>query len=156
MAGRIGRTLRLSLLLSALVVACSVRRHDLVVVNTWDRGINLYLVSQRAGLPDQYAPLGAIRGGATEHFSSALPADAEQFRFRLVYHSDVYEESATVCVTREGLERNGWRLTIPDSPSSCRSPSNDSASPIWLRAQRTSSRGVSPPGSSADEPLLGA
>jgi hypothetical protein len=54
-----------------LLPACGPARHDLEVVNAWDRGVTVYVVSERAGLPDQAAPLGPVRVGASEHFSAA-------------------------------------------------------------------------------------
>ena len=43
--------------------ACGPSSHDLEVVNRWDRGVVLYVVAERAGLPDQQLPLGSVQAG---------------------------------------------------------------------------------------------
>lgn len=103
-----------------LLTACGPARHDLEVVNAWDRGVTVYIVSERAGLPDQAAPLGPVRVGATERFSVALADGQGRFRFRYGYHSGIYAEQTDVCVTRDALQQGAWRLVIPMTGHSCR------------------------------------
>ena len=62
---QLGMALVVALVL-LLLTACGPARHDLEVVNAWDRGVAVYVVAERAGLPDQAAPLGPVRVGATE------------------------------------------------------------------------------------------
>jgi hypothetical protein len=117
--------LRLGMVMTAamwllLITACGPAHRDLEVVNAWDRGVTVYVVSERAGLPDQAAPIGSVRVGTTERFSAALPAGVDHFRFRYGYHAGVYEEHADLCVTREALQRADWRLVIPTTAYSCR------------------------------------
>ena len=106
--------------LLAISLGCTALRHDLDVRNEWDRGVTVFLISERAGLPDQSTPLGVVRSGATEHFAAAVPSDAERYRFRLVYPSGVYQERADLCLTREALKQSGWHLRVPDTPYTCR------------------------------------
>jgi hypothetical protein len=103
-----------------LMTACGPARHDLEVVNAWDRGVTVYVVAERAGLPDQAAPLGPVRVGATERFSAALAAGQDRFHFRHGYHRGIYAEQTDVCVTREALQWAARRLVIPTTRHSCR------------------------------------
>lgn len=104
----------------ALVLcACRAAEHDLEVMNAWDRGVTVSVVSERAGLPDQAAPLGPVGVGATRQFASALMENQARFRFRYTYQSGIFAEHADVCMTREALREAGWRLVIPSSGHSC-------------------------------------
>ena len=116
---QLGMALVVALVL-LLLTACGPARHDLEVVNAWDRGVTVSVVSERAGLPDQAAPLGPVRAGATERFPAALAAGQERFHFRCGYHSGIYEERTDVCATRDPLRRAAWRLVIPTTGHSCR------------------------------------
>lgn len=103
-----------------LLTACGPARRDLEVVNAWDRGVTVYVVSERAGLPDQAAPLGPVRVGATERFSAVLADSQDRFHFRYSYHRGIYEEQTDVCMAREALQQAAWRLVIPTTGHSCR------------------------------------
>ena len=115
-----GTALAVALVLLLLTACGPAARHDLEVVNAWDRGVTVSVVSERAGLPDQAAPLGPVRVGATERFSAALAAGQDRFHFRYGYHSGVYDEQTDVCVTRAALRRAAWRMVIPTTGHSCR------------------------------------
>src|SRR5947209_20216412 len=97
-----GMALVVALVLLPLT-ACGPARHDLEVVNAWDRGVTVSAVSERAGLPDQAVPLGPVRVGATERFSAALADGQERFHFRYGYHSAVYEHRTDLCVQHDIL-----------------------------------------------------
>lgn len=48
-----------------------------------------------------------------------LPAGDPQNVFRVHYRSGMFEAS-TLCVTRQELERAGWRVIVPKTAWSCR------------------------------------
>lgn len=106
--------------LAVLGGACGAGRHDLEVVNAWDRGITLSLVTEHAGLPDQAAPLGSVRQRAVARFPAVLATGDDRFRFCYGYQVHMVAEDVDLCVTRQALQQAGWRLTIPTTPYSCR------------------------------------
>ena len=100
--------------------ACAPSSHDLEVVNNWDRGVVLYVVSERAGLPDQQTPLGTIQSGATQRFTVHILGGADRVHLRYAYHSGIFEEHADACIAGDELRQpTAWRLVIPTG-SACR------------------------------------
>lgn len=94
--------------------ACGPAAHDLEVVNNWDRGVVLYVVSERAGLPDQQVPLGSVQAGATQRFTVQVPGRSDRVHLRYVYHSGIFEEHVGACIAADKLRQSTtWRLVIP-------------------------------------------
>jgi hypothetical protein len=115
-----GRWSALAVLLLMVIGACGPSSHDLEVVNNWDRGVVLYIVSERSGLPDQQVPLGNLPAGATQRFAVQVPGAADRVHVRYVYHSGIYEEHGDACIAADDLRQSAaWRLVIPTGPA-CR------------------------------------
>ena len=93
-----------------LCSACRPNSQDLEVVNNWDRGVVLYVLFERPGLPDQQLPLGSIQAGGTQRFTLQVAGDTESVHFRYVYRSGVFEEHADACIAADELRQSAvWR-----------------------------------------------
>lgn len=67
--------------------ACGPSSHELEVINNWDRGVVLYVVAERTGVPDQPTHLGSIPAGATQRFTIHIAGGSDRVHLRYAYYS---------------------------------------------------------------------
>ncbi len=101
------------------VVGCVPRPRgkDVQVTNDWGRDVTMQVSTVPLAPLDERQTLGDVPVGRTVVFRGAL-APRERYVFHARYDNNRLE-FLTLCLTRESLDQIGWKVSIPNTRSTC-------------------------------------
>jgi hypothetical protein len=109
--------------LALLLAGCTEQLHDLAVTNELAEPVTIQVSRASEADPDAVSGARQTLGEIPANSSGILPAALPDAETRYILHYRTHGktiEFRTVCLTRSSLAEAGWRISVPNTGSTCR------------------------------------